>query len=134
MAAETPSWSLAELAGRAGVPGRTIRFYIARGLLPGPAKAGRGAAYGPDHLARLREIRDWQSRGLTLTEVAQRLAGPSRAAVPLEPVTWWQYQVADDVTVQVRADASPWRLKQIKNYLAQMAAGLRADKERKEPQ
>jgi hypothetical protein len=42
--------------------------------------------------------------------------------------------VADDVTVLVRADAGPWRLKQIKNYLAQMAAGLRADDERKEQQ
>ena len=47
---------LAELAEKAGLPGRTIRFYIARGLLPGPLKAGRGAAYGQEHLDRLREI------------------------------------------------------------------------------
>lgn len=40
---------LAELAQKAGLPGRTIRFYIARGLLPGPLKAGRGATYGPEN-------------------------------------------------------------------------------------
>jgi DNA-binding transcriptional MerR regulator len=134
MATETSNWTLAELAARAGVPGRTIRFYIARGLLPGPSKAGRGAAYGPEHLERLRQIRDWQAQGLTLSEVGQRLAGPSRAALLPEPAAWWHYVVADDVTVLVRADAGPWRLKQIKNYLAQMAAGLRADDERKEQQ
>lgn len=134
MATETQTWTLAELAARAGVPGRTIRFYIARGLVPGPSKAGRGAAYGPGHLERLRQIRDWQGRGLTLTEVAQRLAGPARAVPGPEPAAWWHYEVADDVTVHVRADAGPWRLKLIKNYLAQMAAGLRANDERKEQQ
>lgn len=134
MAAEAQTWNLAELAARAGVPGRTIRFYIARGLVPGPSKAGRGAAYGPEHLERLRQIRDWQARGLMLAEVARRLAGPSRAALQGQPAAWWHYEVAEDVTVQVRADVSPWRLKQIRNHLAQMAAGLRADDERKEQQ
>lgn len=134
MAAEVQTWTLAELAARAELPGRTIRYYIARGLVPGPSKAGRGAAYGPVHLERLRQIRDWQARGLTLTEIARRLAGPDRAVLQAEPVAWWHYAVAEDVTVLVRADADPWRLKQIKNYLAQMAAGLRADNEGKEQQ
>ena len=50
-----PEMSLAELAEQSGVPGRTIRFYIARSLLPGPSQAGRGASYGQEHIRQLQE-------------------------------------------------------------------------------
>ena len=132
MASEPQAMTLAEVAAKSGVPGRTIRFYIARGLLPGPGKAGRGATYGPGHLTRLREIRELQSQGLTLMEIARRLSGGTRATVALEPTPWWLYQVAADVAVSVRGDVSPWRLKQIRNHLAQMAAGLRAEERKAE--
>jgi DNA-binding transcriptional MerR regulator len=49
--------TLAELADASGIPPRTVRFYIARGLLEGPEVAGRGATYGPGHLERLQKIR-----------------------------------------------------------------------------
>ncbi len=115
--------SLAELSEQSGVPGRTIRYYIARGVMPGPLKAGRDAAYGAGHLERLKAIEELQARGLTLMEIARQLAGgPRREA--LQPVACWQYQVADDVVVTVRAGVSPWRLKQIGHQLAQMAAAL----------
>jgi len=32
--------------------------------------------------------------------------------------------LAEDVTVSVRADVAPWRLKQIRRYINEMAAGL----------
>jgi DNA-binding transcriptional MerR regulator len=132
MASEPQAMTLAEVAAKSGFPGRTIRFYIARGLLPGPGKAGRGATYGPGHLARLREIRDLQGQGFTLLEIAQRLSGGTRAAAALEPTPWWLYPVAADVVVSVRSDVSPWRLKQIRNHLAQMAASLRAEERKAE--
>jgi DNA-binding transcriptional MerR regulator len=122
MAADTEQMSLAELAGKAGIAGRTIRFYIARGLLRGPDKAGRGAAYRAEHLERLREIKRLQAQGLTLVEIARQLSG-ERANAP-EPLAWWHYAVAEDVVVMVRADASPWRLKQIRQHLAQLSTGL----------
>ena len=77
--------SLAELAERSGTPGRTIRFYIARGLLAGPFKAGRGASYGEAHLARLAEIREWQEKGLTQEAVIQVPAGTKPASVKALP-------------------------------------------------
>ncbi len=122
MAEGTEQMSLAELAEQAGTTGRTIRFYIARGLLRGPVKAGRGAAYGPEHLERLREIGRLQSQGLTLAEIARRLSG-ERGAAP-EPVGWWHYPLAEDVVVMVRADASPWRLKAIREQLGRLGGGL----------
>ena len=52
------------------MPARTIRFYIARGLLDGPVKAGRGAVYTADHLARLERIKEMQAEGRMLAEIA----------------------------------------------------------------
>src|SRR5213593_3694282 len=116
--------TFAELAASAGLPGRTIRFYIAKGLLPGPVKAGRGATYGREHLETLRSIKASQAKGLTLSEVARRLSGESlRQELPI-PTAWWNYPLAEDVTVSVRADVAPWRLKKIRRYLNEMASGL----------
>ena len=121
--------TLGELAEASGIPARTVRFYIARGLLDGPDTAGRGATYGLEHLERLRRIRKLQSRGLTLTAIARELnAADGRAPSVKEPVPWWHYQVSPDVTVSVRADASPWRLKQVREALQQLTASL-AEKE-----
>ena len=118
--------TLAELADASGIPARTVRFYIARGLLDGPEVAGRGAAYGPGHLERLNKIRELQQRGLTLAEVARELEGAVTAVK--EPAPWWHYPISPDVTVMVRADAGPWRLKQVREALQELTARL-AEKE-----
>ena len=120
--------TLAELAAESGVPARTVRFYIARGLLDGPEVAGRGAAYGTPHLARLRAIREMQQRGMTLTAIAAELSGGGAAAVPGPPAARWQYEVSPDVTVLVRADLAPWRMILVRAALGQLAARL-AEKE-----
>ncbi|GAA3754850.1 MerR family transcriptional regulator [Salinactinospora qingdaonensis] len=64
-----------ELAARAGVSVRTLRFYSAKGLLPppviGPRRVGR---YGTEHLARLSLIEELQRQGLTLAAVDRYLA------------------------------------------------------------
>lgn len=121
--------TLAELAEASGIPARTVRFYIARGLVDGPEMAGRGASYGSDHLERLRRIRGLQQRGLTLIAIARELeAAAGRAVSVKEPVAWWHYQVSPDVTVSVRADSGPWRMKQVREALQQLTARL-AEKE-----
>ena len=120
--------TLAELADASGIPARTVRFYIARGLVDGPDLAGRGASYGPGHLERLRRIRQLQQRGLTLAAIAREMEIAASAAVP-EPAPWWHYQVSQDVMVSVRADAAPWRLKQVREALQELTARL-AEKER----
>ena len=117
-------FSLAELANVTECPARTIRFYIAKGLLPAPFKAGRGASYGEAHVLRIREIREWQAKGLTLAEVTHKLAGEQPSRVMESPTAWWSYQLQADVIVQVRADASPWRLRQIQRALKDVASQL----------
>ena len=66
-------WTLRELAAETGVPARTIRFYISKGLLHPPLRSGRGAVYGAEHKLRLEEIRRLQRRGFMLAEIAHEL-------------------------------------------------------------
>lgn len=57
---------------------RTIRYYSTLGLIDRPSGArGRVALYGPRHLRQLVAIKSLQSRGKTLAEVQQDVAGAS---------------------------------------------------------
>ncbi|MBD0841269.1 MerR family transcriptional regulator [Streptomyces sp. TRM68416] len=59
-----------ELAARAGVTVRTVRFYGTKGLLPppviGPRRVGH---YGREHLGRLALIEELQQQGMTLAAI-----------------------------------------------------------------
>ncbi|AZQ74275.1 MULTISPECIES: MerR family transcriptional regulator [Streptomyces] len=70
------SLTVDELAARAGVTVRTVRFYSTRGLLPppeiGPRRVGR---YGSAHLSRLALIEELQHQGLTLAAIERYLGG-----------------------------------------------------------
>ena len=120
----TGPMTLAELADAAATPARTIRFYISRGLLDGPEKAGRAAAYTGRHLERLEQIKALQAEGLTLSAIAHRLAA-TRPSHAITPEAWWQYQIAEDVVVNVRADLSPWRTRQVRAAIEDLAARLK---------
>jgi MerR family transcriptional regulator, copper efflux regulator len=65
---------IGEIAGRAGVPAKTIRFWEEQGLLPAPARTMAGYRdYGPAILERLAFIRHAQAAGLTLEQIRQVL-------------------------------------------------------------
>jgi DNA-binding transcriptional MerR regulator len=68
------SWKLEELAKRAGVSARTIRYYVQRGLLPAPEFHGRDTTYNDLHLSRLKAIRKLQERFLPLDAIEQELS------------------------------------------------------------
>ncbi|MFI0827602.1 MerR family transcriptional regulator [Streptomyces roseolus] len=79
--ADGGTWSIGELAGRAGVTVKTVRFYSDRGLLPEAGRSGGGhRRYGPGALARLREIRSLRALGLAVPEVARALEDEGRLA------------------------------------------------------
>ena len=69
--------TISQLARDAGVGVETVRYYQRRGLLPDPRPQKTGAAgirhYGPDELRRLRFIRQAQTAGFTLEEIAELL-------------------------------------------------------------
>ena len=70
----TAIYTIAELADLAGVTPRTIRYYLAQGLLPSAGQTGPGTRYSEGHLARLRVIRILQAEHLPLAEIRRRLA------------------------------------------------------------
>jgi DNA-binding transcriptional MerR regulator len=71
---EEPTLTIDELAARAGVTVRTIRFYGTRGLLPPPAIGPRRIGhYGPGHLSRLALIEELQHHGMTLSAIERYL-------------------------------------------------------------
>ncbi|MHC6624585.1 MerR family transcriptional regulator [Streptomyces globosus] len=81
-------WSIGELAERAGVTVKTVRFYSDRGLLPETARsAGGHRRYGSGALDRLRLIRSLRALDLPLPEVRRVLedeAGDGGAGTVLE--------------------------------------------------
>ncbi|MEX0700448.1 MAG: heavy metal-responsive transcriptional regulator [Acidimicrobiia bacterium] len=65
---------IGELARRTGVPTKTIRYYEEIGVLPAPDRAANDYRDYPDEAVdRLAFVRDAQSTGLTLTEIASIL-------------------------------------------------------------
>ena len=84
-----------ELAARAGVTVRTVRFYSSRGLLPAPRLRGRLGLYGAEHLARLDLIRELQTLGFTLSAIERHLQRIPEGSSP------------DELALQ-RALIAPW--------------------------
>lgn len=74
-------FSISELSDAASVTARTIRYYVAEGLLAPPEKGGRGASYNEEHLARLQLIRRLKEEYLPLQEIATLMRGLDRQAV-----------------------------------------------------
>ncbi len=79
---------IGQVAGRAGVPAKTIRFWEDRHLLPPPARTPAGYRdYGPAVLDRIGFIRQAQAAGLTLDAIAQILGIRDRGQPPCAHLT-----------------------------------------------
>src|SRR5829696_4383444 len=70
---DEPRYSLNELTDEAGVSVRTVRYYVAEGLLPPPVTAGPRSFYTQAHLDRLRLIDRMKASYLPLKEIRRRL-------------------------------------------------------------
>ncbi|WP_061961437.1 heavy metal-responsive transcriptional regulator [Demequina flava] len=65
---------IGELADKAGVTAKTVRYYESIGLLPDPGRTSSGYRdYDEEFLKRLTFVRDAQAAGLTLKESRQIL-------------------------------------------------------------
>ncbi len=78
-----PALDIAELARRAGVSSRTIRYYGELGLLPATGRGPGGRRlYGPEALERLRFIGRLKGLGLTLEEIGRLNRAFARGSTP----------------------------------------------------
>jgi DNA-binding transcriptional MerR regulator len=60
------------LAFRAGVPLRTVRFYVQEKLIDPPLARGRGANFTAYHLAQLQQARTLHNAGFALDAIRER--------------------------------------------------------------
>ena len=109
-------YTLTELADLAVVTPRTVRYYLAQGLLPSVGVTGPGAKYDDTHLARLRLIRRLQREHQPLAEIRRRLealgdteiaaaAGAAEAPPPPDSALDYIRRVTNAAT-RVREDAA----------------------------
>lgn len=74
---------IGEVAERAGVPAKAIRYYETIGLLPAPDRAANGYRnYADGIIDRLAFIRAAQASGLTLGEIRSIVAFRNRGETP----------------------------------------------------
>ena len=76
------SLTIGRLAAAGGVGVETIRFYQRKGLLEQPTRDGGFRRYGSEDVRRLKFIKQAQTAGFTLAEIAELLeldAGEDRA-------------------------------------------------------
>jgi DNA-binding transcriptional MerR regulator len=113
--------TLGELTAAADVSVRTVRYYIAEGLLPPSEGSGPGSSYARAHLDRLRLIQRLKEAYLPLKEIRRRLSGLSddevRSVLAAE----------DDRAAQVRPATSTMlydeSLAGARDYLALLESG-----------
>lgn len=72
--------TIEQLAAEVGMSVRNIRNHHSRGLLPPPEVRGRVGYYGPEHVARLRLVRELQADGFNLAAIERLLSGASQSA------------------------------------------------------
>lgn len=60
------------LAFRAGIPVRTVRFYVQEKLIDPPLGRGRGANFTAHHLMQLQQARALQNAGFSLDAIRER--------------------------------------------------------------
>ena len=114
-------YTLEELTRQAGLPRRTIRYYIQLGLVDRPIGETRAAYYTWQHLRQLLEVRRLTEQGFSLERVRELLAqgdNPTAAAAPARPgslTVQSHVHLADGVELVVdptRAHLTPEALRQ----------------------
>ena len=100
--------TLQQLSEQTDVPGRTVRYYIQKGLLPAPEGERRGAYYTKAHLADILRIKQWQEAGLSLDAIGGLLQARREPAIELRRPGTVEVRshliVADGVELVVNAE------------------------------
>ena len=120
-------YSIDQLSTLAGVTPRTVRYYIAQGLLDRPAGEKRGSHYLRRHLEQLLLIRRWSDAGLGLDRIRELQAGapaaPPRSTAPPGSVeVWSRVTVADGLEVHLEPGRAGLTPEQVRAFIRGVAA------------
>lgn len=105
-------YEIAELETETGVPARTIRYYISRGLLAPAYGRGPSATYDLSHLLRLRLITRYKDEHRGLDEIRDRLGAMSdedveaALGIQVEPrvAAWRRIMLHPAIELHVRTE------------------------------
>lgn len=117
----TAEFTLNELCVLAGLPVRTVRYYIQIGLVDRPEGETRAARYGGKHLEQLLLIRKWTAAGVSLDRIRDLLQGgeapvPPRVSQPGTVEVRSHLVVSDGIEVVIepgRAGLSPEQVREL---------------------
>lgn len=123
-------FSIDELAVLAGVTHRTVRYYIAEGLLDRPEGEKRGAHYLQRHLDQLLLIRRWSDAGLSLDRMRELRAGGAEDSLPRRVApgfveVWSHITLADGLEVHVEPGRAGLTPEQVRAFVRQTQAAYR---------
>lgn len=107
-------YTIEELERLTGYTGRTIRYYIARGLLQPAYGRGPTATYDRDHLLRIQYIELLKQERLSLDQIRDHLMQMEPADIEIalrgqfspSADIWRHLQLHDDFTVMIRDSAN----------------------------
>ncbi len=140
-------YSISQVVELAGISRRTLRYYVAQGVLMPPVGHGRKAHYTVEHIERVRKVRELQEGGLTLSQIrnafeqAERLEqDPDHSVMTDHPIEkaasvfgagsshgWNHLPASGELLVLVRADLPVERAEIIKQAVATMMASLEGE-------
>jgi DNA-binding transcriptional MerR regulator len=134
-------YAIDDLATFAGVTPRTVRYYIAEGLLDRPEGEKRGAHYLQRHLEQLLLIRRWTEAGLSLERIRELRAGapedpPPRSVRPGTVEVWSRVTLADGLELHVepgRAGLTPEQLRALVRGMAALYRQVRTESDSGSP-
>ena len=103
-------YTIEELERLSGYPARTIRYYIARGLLQPAYGRGPTATYDRDHLQRLRYIELLKQERMSLDQIHEHLLEMEPADIEValrgqfspSADLWRHIRLHDDLTLMIR--------------------------------
>lgn len=114
--ADSPTFTLEEIAVLAELPRRTVRYYIQQNLVDRPQGSGKGAYYTQHHVEQLLLVRKWSLAGLSLDRIGEVMKQPASGILPPTPrrpgtvEVWSHLVVADGLEVTLepgRAGLTP---------------------------
>jgi DNA-binding transcriptional MerR regulator len=136
---EAQTYSADDLASLAGLPRRTIRYYIGLGLIDRPIGETRAAHYTREHLRQLLEIRRLTEQGLSLDRVREVLRGETepppvmRARRPGDVEVRSHVHVAPGVDIVIEPESAGLTPEQLRRFARETRAAFeRAIKEQEE--
>jgi len=118
-------YSLKELAEATGFTGRTIRYYIAEGLIPKPVGLGRTSHYTEDHRDALERVRRLRGEGRAIGEIRLALIAPTPPdGEVVSRSTWEHISLGEDVKVLLSASLPPSRRRHVEAALADFSRAV----------